>query len=78
MRAQIPIACVRIRMTNRDNVVTYHFSHDGGKNWTLHDHRMEISGLHHSMFGDFVSLHIGIYSAGEGSIRLRDFHYRAL
>ena len=38
----------------------------------------EVSGIHHSVFGGFISLKISIYSAGEGSIRLRDFSYRAL
>ncbi|WP_346837659.1 family 43 glycosylhydrolase [Microbulbifer sp. SAOS-129_SWC] len=78
MRKEIPTKSVRIRMTNQDNVVTYHYSHDGGKNWVLHDHRMEVSGLHHNVFGDFLSLRIGIYSAGEGSIRVRDFTFVAV
>lgn len=69
---------VRVRMENRDNVVTYHYSQDGGKSWTQHGHRMEVSGIHHNVFGGFLSLRIGIYSAGKGSIRLRDFNYRAL
>jgi xylan 1,4-beta-xylosidase len=39
---------------------------------------MEVSGLNHNVFGGFLSLKIGIYSVGTGSVRLRDFRYRAL
>ncbi|WP_193161971.1 family 43 glycosylhydrolase [Microbulbifer hainanensis] len=78
MRAALATKSVRIRLTNRDNVVTYHYSHDDGKTWTLLDHRMEVSGIHHNVFGGFLSLKVGIYSAGTGSIRVRDFTYRAV
>ena len=39
---------------------------------------MEVSGIHHNVFGGFLSLKIGIYSAGDGSIRVSRFTYRAL
>ncbi|MET0814263.1 MAG: family 43 glycosylhydrolase [Pseudoxanthomonas sp.] len=69
---------MRIRLTNDANIVTYHYSHDEGRSWTLHDTRMEVSGLHHNAFGQFLSLKVGIYSAGEGIVRLQNFTYRAL
>ncbi len=69
---------LRIRMTNDNNVITYRYSRDGGKTWTLHGHRMEVSGIHHNVFGGFLSLRIGLYSAGEGSARIRNFSYKAL
>ncbi len=78
MRAKIPTSSVRVRLTNDQHIVTYRYSHDGGKTWTLHGHRMEVSGIHHNVFGGFLSLKLGIYSVGEGSIRLKDFKYRAL
>ncbi|SFS20026.1 xylan 1,4-beta-xylosidase [Dyella sp. OK004] len=78
MRAAIPTSSVRLRLTNDDNVITFHYSHDGGRTWVLHGLRMEVSGIHHNVFGGFLSLKLGIYSAGEGSILLRDFSYRAL
>ncbi|MFC5527509.1 family 43 glycosylhydrolase [Rhodanobacter ginsengisoli] len=78
MRSPISTSRVRIRLTNDRNVITFHYSHDGGKTWTLHGLRMEVSGIHHNVFGEFLSLRIGIYSAGEGSIVLRDFTYRAI
>lgn len=69
---------VRVRLTNDGNVVTYEYSHDGGRSWTLHGTRMEVSGLHHNVFGGFLSLKVGIYSTGEGAVRFSDFSYRAI
>ena len=69
---------VRIRITNDRHVVTYHHSHDDGRTWTRLDTRMEVSGLHHNVFGGFLSLKIALYSAGQGAVRLSDFSYRAL
>jgi xylan 1,4-beta-xylosidase len=78
MRAQAKTSSVRVRVTNDHNVITYHYSHDGGKTWTLHGLRMEVSGMHHNIFGGFISLKIGVYCAGSGSATLRDFTYRAI
>jgi xylan 1,4-beta-xylosidase len=76
--ADMATSSVRIRVTNIENVVTWHYSHDDGKTWAQNGLRMEVSGLHHNVFGGFLSLKIGIYAAGQGSIRLRDFTYRAI
>jgi xylan 1,4-beta-xylosidase len=78
MRASMPTQSVRLRLTNNHNVVTYHYSHDGGKTWIQHGLRMEVSGIHHNVFGGFLSLRIGIYSAKQGSIVVRNFQYRAV
>jgi xylan 1,4-beta-xylosidase len=77
-RVKVATQSVRIRVTNDQNVITYHYSHDAGKAWTRHPTRMEVSGLNHNVFGGFLSLKIGIYSAGEGGVTLRDFIYRAI
>jgi xylan 1,4-beta-xylosidase len=78
MQQAMPTSSVRIRLTNDNNVVTWHYSHDNGKTWVLHGLRMETSGMHHNVFGGFLSLKVGIYSANKGSIRIRDFSYRAV
>ena len=39
---------------------------------------MEVSGYNQNTFGGFLSLKPAIYAAAKGSIRLRDFRYRAL
>jgi len=59
-------------------VITFHYSHDGGRHWTLHGTRMEVSGIHHNVFGGFLSLKLGVYCAGAGTVRLNDFTFRAL
>jgi xylan 1,4-beta-xylosidase len=78
MRPAFAATSLRARVTNVANVVTFHYSKDGGSTWTLHPLRMEVSGYHHNVFGGFLSLKVGIYAAGRGRIRLRDFRYRAL
>ena len=53
---------VRVRLTNDSNIITYEYSHDDGRSWTLHGTRMEVSGIHHNVFGGFLSLRVGLYS----------------
>jgi len=65
-------------MTNNAHVVTFEYSHDEGRNWTVHGTRMEVSGMHHNVFGGFLSLRAGLYAVGKGAVRLRDFRYRAV
>lgn len=69
---------IRLRITNNEHVITFHYSYDEGKTWARHPTRMEVSGIHHNVFGEFLSLKIGIYAAGTGTVRVRDFGYRAL
>jgi xylan 1,4-beta-xylosidase len=67
---------LRLRLTNHENVTTWYYSTDEGQSWTRHDTRMEVSGMHHNVFGGFLSLRIGLFATGEGAVRLRDFRYR--
>ncbi|MEJ1096443.1 MULTISPECIES: family 43 glycosylhydrolase [unclassified Pseudoxanthomonas] len=78
--ARLPHASrrVRVRLTNDRNVITYEYSYDDGRSWKLHPTRMEVSGMHHNVFGGFLSLKIGIYSAAKGEVLLSDFRYRGL
>ncbi len=68
---------IRVRVSNDDNVISWRYSFDDGLSWKLHGTRMEVGGIHHNVFGGFLSLRIGIYSAGQGSLRLTNFIYRA-
>jgi xylan 1,4-beta-xylosidase len=77
MREKMDVSTVHIRMRNDRHIVTFHYSLDG-KQWVQHPWQMEVSGLHHNVFGGFASLQPGIYSAGTGVVKLRDFKYRAL
>jgi xylan 1,4-beta-xylosidase len=77
MREKMATNIVHLRLTNREHVVTFHYSHDGVE-WTQHPWQMEVSGFHHNVFGGFSSLKVGIYGAGSGEIVARQFGYRAL
>ena len=77
MREDRPAGPVHIRLVNRDNVLTFFHSPDGLA-WRQHPWQMEVSGLHHNVFGGFVSLRVALFSAGAGEVRLRRFTYRGL
>ena len=49
-----------------------------GKTWKPHPWQMEVSGLHHNVFGGFVSLRLALFSAGPGEVRLRNFVYKGI
>ena len=77
MRQKLLSNVVHIKVTNRSNVLTWHFSFDG-KTWIKHSWQMEVSGIHHNVFGGFLSLRPAIFSAGKGEVRARDFVYKGL
>ena len=64
-------------MTNDHQVVSIHHSADG-KTWAKFDVQMEVSGYHHNVAGDFLSLRPAIYVAGQGQAAFRSLVFRAL
>ena len=77
MRQAMSTRRVRIHLLNRENVLTWRYSHDG-KTWTQHPWQMEVSGLHHNVFGGFTSLRVALFSAGAGEVVVRNFVYQGL
>jgi Beta-xylosidase len=77
-RNALGAASIRIRMRNEGNIVTWHYSLDGGKSWLKHPWQMEVSGFHHNVFGGFLSLKVALASCGEGSCEFRDLRYKGL
>ena len=69
---------MRVRVTNREHIVTFDTSGDGGKSWTRFDRGMEVSGYHHNVRGGFLMLRPGLYAAGPGQATFRDFRFSAL
>jgi beta-xylosidase len=65
------------RLRNDRHIVTIAYSVDG-KTWERFDRGMEVSGYHHNVGYDFLSLRPALYAAGEGEVRFRNFKYRAL
>ena len=68
---------IRLRLRNDRHIVTIHYSADG-KTWSKFGTGMEVSGYHHNVAGEFLSLRPAIYAAGSGEVRFSDFRYRAL
>jgi beta-xylosidase len=69
---------MRMRVTNDRHIVWYDMSGDGGKSWSRFDRGMEVSGYHHNVRNGFLMLRPGLYAAGQGSARFRNFHFEAL
>lgn len=72
-----PIRRLRIRLTNDRNILTIHTSSDGAI-WQKFDVQMEVSGYHHNVAYDFLSLRPALYAAGIGEAKFANFSYRAL
>ena len=66
-----------IRLRNDRHIVTLDYSADG-KVWERYDRAIEVSGYHHNVAYDFLSLRPALYASGEGEVRFRNFKYRAL
>ncbi len=69
---------LRIRLTNDRNILTIHTSGDRGVSWQKFDTQMEVSGYHHNVAYDFLSLRPALYVAGSGEARFSNFTYGAL
>ncbi|MEO5774427.1 MAG: family 43 glycosylhydrolase [Sphingomicrobium sp.] len=69
---------MRMRVTNDRNIITFDTSGDGGRTWKRFDRGMEVSGYHHNVRGGFLMLRPGLYSAGAGTARFRNFTFKAL
>jgi beta-xylosidase len=68
---------VWMRLRNDRHIVTMDYSADG-VTWTRFDRTIEVSGYHHNVAYDFLSLRPALYAAGGGEVRFRNFIYRAL
>lgn len=77
MRQPVAARTLHLKLTNHENVVTFHYGTDG-QQWTQHPWQMEVSGLHHNVFGGFLSLKLALFAAGRGEVRARQFTYRGL
>jgi xylan 1,4-beta-xylosidase len=68
---------LHLRLRNDRLIVTIDYSVDG-RTWTRYDRGMEVSGYHHNVGYDFLSLRPALYAAGTGEVRFGNFKYRAL
>jgi len=65
---------VHLRLKNRDHIVDMYYSVNG-KEWKKIESSLEVSGYHHNVLGEFLSLRIGLVSMGNGTVRFKDFKY---
>jgi beta-xylosidase len=72
------LRAIRLRLTNDRNILTIHTSADRGVSWHKFDVQMEVSGYHHNVAYDFLSLRPALYAAGSGEARFSNFTYEAL
>jgi xylan 1,4-beta-xylosidase len=66
-----------LKLVNDQHEVNTFVSSDG-ENWQKSPLSMEVSGLHHNVFGEFLSLRAGIFAAGEGEVEFYNFEYNPL
>jgi xylan 1,4-beta-xylosidase len=69
---------LRMRVIDDRHVVTFYTSGDSGKTWAHFERGMEVSGYHHNVRNGFLMLRPGLYSAGSGEARFRNFQFRAV
>lgn len=69
---------MQMRVTNRRNIVTYDTRREGGQDWIRFDRGMEVSGYHHNVRGGFLMLRPGLYAAGPGEAKFRNFRFAVL
>jgi xylan 1,4-beta-xylosidase len=66
---------VTLRIINDHHEVSLYFRDLEGQ-WTKLDHGFELSGFHHNVLGQFLSLRIALNATGEGNVAFSDFSYR--
>ena len=68
---------LHLKIANERHIVTFYYSVDG-QSWIRHGLRSETSGYNANTIDDLASLRPALFAAGQGTVRFRDFRYRAL
>jgi len=66
----------QLRLVNDRDVASFYYSVTGG-GWVLY-RSVEVAGLNHNVFNEFLSLRPALYAAGEGEVQFSNVRYRAL
>jgi xylan 1,4-beta-xylosidase len=72
------VTALRLAITNDRNIVTIHTRAGPAADWQKFDVQMEVSGYHHNVAYDFLSLRPALYAAGPGVAHFANFTYQAL
>ena len=68
---------LHIRLRTDRHIVSIHYPLDG-VTWQKYDRVIDVSGYHHNVAYEFLSLRPALYAAGAGEVRFRRFSYRSL
>jgi xylan 1,4-beta-xylosidase len=68
---------LHLRLINDHHEIKLYYRQDG-QSWIKFPQAMEVSGYHHNTIGDFLSLRLGVFAAGQGEAVFRNFKYKAL
>ncbi len=64
-----------LKIRNNNNIVTGYYSYDG-VNWSKEPWSRDISGYHHNVLYDFISILPGLFAYGEGEVRFSEFQFK--
>jgi xylan 1,4-beta-xylosidase len=64
-----------LKIRNNNQIVTGFYSYDG-MNWMQEPWSRDISGYHHNVLYDFISILPGLFAYGEGTVRFSEFQYK--
>lgn len=64
-----------LKIRNNNNIVTGFYSYDG-INWKQEPWSRDISGYHHNVLYDFISILPGLFAYGEGTVRFSEFQFK--
>lgn len=65
-----------LRILNDENEVSFYYSADGS-DWQRLERSLDATGYNHNVFGEFMSLRIGLFAYGEGYAWFDNFMYKA-
>lgn len=64
-----------LKIRNRNQIATGFYSYDG-INWKQEPWSRDISGYHHNVLYDFISILPGLFAYGEGSVQFSEFQFK--
>jgi xylan 1,4-beta-xylosidase len=64
-----------LKIRNKDQIVTGFYSYDG-ITWKQGPWSRDISGYHHNVLYDFISILPGLFAYGEGTVRFSEFQFK--
>ncbi len=64
-----------LKIRNKNQIVTGFYSYDG-INWKQEPWSRDISGYHHNVLYDFISILPGLFAYGEGVVKFSEFQFK--